>query len=75
MLLNLMLERQKKYDKYADQFQRVAETLSVLNRIKGSIDNIIPKMERLNVLLPPDEQLEPFSMKVAKQQTGSGQTG
>ena len=63
VLLNSMTERQRKFAKYAEQFQRVSETLSILNRIKGSIDNIIPKMERLNQILPESEQLESFSMK------------
>lgn len=71
MLFNLMVERQKKYAKHAEQFQRVTETVTVLNRVKGSIDNILPKMERLNQLLPPDEQLEPFQMKLNK----PGETG
>lgn len=63
MLLNLMLEKQKKYHKYAEQFQRVSETVTTLNKIKSSIDNIIPKMESLNELLPPEDRLEPFDFK------------
>lgn len=63
VLLNSMTERQRKFSKYAEQFQRVSETLSILNRVKGSIDNIIPKMKRLNQILPESEQLESFSMK------------
>uniref|UniRef100_A0A0L8I4U2 BLOC-1-related complex subunit 5 n=1 Tax=Octopus bimaculoides TaxID=37653 RepID=A0A0L8I4U2_OCTBM len=63
VLLNSLTDRQRKYAKYTEQFQRVSETLSILNRIKGSIDNIIPKMERLNQMLPETEQLEPFTMK------------
>ncbi|KAK3593873.1 hypothetical protein CHS0354_011478 [Potamilus streckersoni] len=63
MLMNLMTERQKKYAKYAEQFQRASETVSVLNRVKGTIDDIIPKMDRLNHMLPPEEQLEPFLIK------------
>ena len=63
MLLNLMSEKQKKYHKYAEQFQRVSETVTTLNKIKSSIDSIVPKMESLNQLLPPDDRLEPFDMK------------
>ncbi|XP_033739695.1 BLOC-1-related complex subunit 5-like [Pecten maximus] len=62
MLVKLMSDRQKKYHKYAEQFTRASETLTVLNRVKDSVDNIIPKMERLNQLLPEGEQLEPFSI-------------
>ena len=65
--MNTMTERQKKYAKYADQFQRTSETVSVLNRVKNSIDDIIPKMETLNRMLPPDERLEPFQMKERSQ--------
>ena len=63
MLMNMMSDKQKKYAKYAEQFQRASETVLVLKRIKESVDNIVPKMERLNNMLPPDERLEPFEMK------------
>lgn len=63
MLLNLMHERQKKYHKYMEQFHRVSETLSVLNRVKESVDSIVPKLNRLNSFLPPEEQLETFDIK------------
>lgn len=60
MLLNLMNEKQKKFHKYAEQFQRVSETVTTLNKIKNSMDNLIPKMESLNELLPPEDRLESF---------------
>lgn len=63
MLMNLMSDKQKKYAKYAEQFQRASETVLVLKRIKDSVDNIIPKMERLNNMLPQEERLEPFQIK------------
>lgn len=63
MLMNMMIDKQKKYAKYAEQFQRASETVLVLKRIKESVDNIVPKMERLNNMLPPEERLEPFEMK------------
>ena len=63
MIMNLMTDKQKKYAKYAEQFQRASETTQVLKRIRESVDSIIPKMERLNSMLPRDEQLEPFQMK------------
>ena len=61
--MNLMSDKQKKYAKYAEQFQRASETVLVLKRIKDSVDNIIPKMERLNNMLPQEERLEPFQIK------------
>ncbi|KAK3096679.1 hypothetical protein FSP39_002323 [Pinctada imbricata] len=66
MLLNLMQERQKKYHKYADQFQRVSETLSVLNKVKDSIDGIVPKIETLNEMLPSEHRLEPLELQDVK---------
>lgn len=66
-LMHVMSEKQKKYAKYAEQFQRTSETVTVLNRIKDTMNDIIPKMEALNRLLPPEEQLEPFQIKDAGQ--------
>ncbi|XP_062611523.1 uncharacterized protein LOC134273336 [Saccostrea cucullata] len=34
-LLGVMQDKQKKYNKHADQFQQISETLSILNRVKG----------------------------------------
>ena len=61
--MNTMTEKQKKYAKYAEQFQRTSETVLVLNRIRDTMNDIVPKMETLNKMLPPGEQLEPFQMK------------
>lgn len=36
---------------------------SMINKVKMNVEQAIPVMERLNSVLPPDEQLEPFSMK------------
>ncbi|XP_074643869.1 BLOC-1-related complex subunit 5-like isoform X2 [Tubulanus polymorphus] len=62
-LNNMLTERQKKYAKYAEQIQKVGEVSSVLTRVKMHVDELIPLMERLNSVLPPEEQLEPFVMK------------
>jgi len=61
--MNTMTEKQKRYAKYAEQFQRTQETVTVLNRIKDTMNDIVPKMDALNKLLPPGEQLEPFQMR------------
>ena len=66
MLMNLMTDKQKKYAKYAEQFQRASETVQVLKRIRESVDSIVPKMERLNNMLPREEQLEPFQIKESR---------
>jgi uncharacterized coiled-coil protein SlyX len=65
-LNNMITERQKKYAKYAEQIQKVQEVSTVLTRIKMNVDELIPLMERLNSVLPPDDQLEPFVMKPPK---------
>lgn len=62
-LMNIMTERQKRYAKYAEQFQRTSETVLVLNRVKDAISSIVPKIETLNRMLPADEQLEPLTIK------------
>lgn len=61
--MHTMSDKQKKYAKYAEQFQRTSETVTVLNRIKDTMNDIVPKMEALNRMLPPGEQLEPFQLK------------
>ncbi|XP_062614074.1 BLOC-1-related complex subunit 5-like [Saccostrea cucullata] len=61
--LGMMQDKQKKYNKHADQFQQISETLSILNRVKDSMQNLVPKMERLNQMLPPEDRLELLSLK------------
>ncbi|XP_064622930.1 BLOC-1-related complex subunit 5-like [Lineus longissimus] len=65
-LNSMITERQKKYAKYAEQIQKVQEVSSVLTRIKMNVDELVPLMERLNSVLPPDDQLEPFVMRPTK---------
>ncbi|XP_059145870.1 BLOC-1-related complex subunit 5-like [Physella acuta] len=63
VLMNTLTDRQKKYSKYVEQFGRVTETLTTLKKIQKSMEDIVPKMDMLNRLLPTSEQLEPFGTK------------
>ncbi len=36
---------------------------NVLNKVKMNVEQILPLMDRLNSVLPPEDQLETFSMK------------
>lgn len=61
-LYNNLTERQKKFAKYAEQIKKVGEMQTALNKVKMSVEQTLPVMERLNSVLPPSEQLEPLSM-------------
>lgn len=63
LLTNALNETQKKYGKYVEQFQRVTEMLNTLCKVKATMDDIIPRMERLNQMLPCSEQLEAFAVR------------
>ncbi|GFO27241.1 loss of heterozygosity 12 chromosomal region 1 protein homolog [Plakobranchus ocellatus] len=66
VLNNTLLERQKKYGKFVEQFGRVTETLSTLKKIQKAMDDIVPRMDILNSLLPESEQLESFSYRSSR---------
>ncbi|WAR09025.1 BORC5-like protein [Mya arenaria] len=51
-----------RYQEHLKQLSE-SETVTVLNRIKDTMNDIIPKMETLNKMLPADERMEPFQMK------------
>ncbi|KAK7107908.1 BLOC-1-related complex subunit 5-like [Littorina saxatilis] len=63
ILMGMLNDRQKKYHKYVEQFQRVTEMVTTLNKVKATMDDIVPCMDRLNQLLPASEQLETFSLR------------
>ncbi|KAL8573516.1 hypothetical protein ACOMHN_047787 [Nucella lapillus] len=63
VLMGKLNDRQKKFHKYVDQFQRVTEMVTTLNKVKATMDDIIPCMDRLNQILPPSEQLELFALR------------
>ena len=57
-----LTERQKKFAKYAEQIKKVGEMQTALIKVKMSVDQTLPIMERLNSVLPEEDQLEPFTM-------------
>lgn len=57
-----MSERQKKFVKYAEQFGKVQEISSNLQKCQAGLKDVIKDMEVLNNMLPPEERLEPFVM-------------
>lgn len=63
VLASTLNDRQKKYAKYVEQFQRVTEMVTTLQKVKTTMDDIIPRMDRLNQMLPGNEQLEPFELR------------
>lgn len=63
ILCGVLNDRQKKYSKYVEQFQRVTEMMNTLGKVKVIIDDIVPCMDRLNQILPSSEQLEPFTFR------------
>ncbi|CAH1779286.1 unnamed protein product [Owenia fusiformis] len=64
-LMTSIVERQKKFAKYAEQIQKIGEINIVLNKVKMNVEQTTALMERLNNVLPPEDKLEPFSMKPA----------
>lgn len=56
----ILMERQKKYARFAEQLNKLQEMTHVLIRVRSNADGLVQTMERLNSMLPEGEQLEPF---------------
>lgn len=61
--MSALLERRRKFDKHAEHIQKIADMSDLLRRIQKNVDDLLPLMDRMNSILPPEDQLEPFSMK------------
>ena len=62
-MYNNLTERRNRFAKYTEQIQKVNEITTTLTRIQTSLEQTIPIMDRLNSVLPLEEQLEPFTFK------------
>jgi hypothetical protein len=60
-LYSVLQDQQKRFAHYAEQIQKVTDVSTTLNRVHMTIEQTIPVMQRLNSILPADEQLEPFT--------------
>ncbi|ESO02221.1 hypothetical protein HELRODRAFT_65782, partial [Helobdella robusta] len=58
----VLIEKRNKFAKYTEQVQKVQEISSALKRIHSTLQNTIHTMNNLNSLLPPNEQLEVFTL-------------
>ncbi|XP_018305950.1 loss of heterozygosity 12 chromosomal region 1 protein homolog [Mycetomoellerius zeteki] len=58
--LNLTVDRQKKFAKFAEQINKVHELSRQLTRCHSLLNQTLESLETLNNLLPIEERLEPF---------------
>ena len=63
-LHDVLTDRQKKFAKYAEQLNKVQEMSSTLARLRSHADQLERQMDLLNSQLPPEQQLEPFRLRL-----------
>lgn len=59
-ILNLAVERQKKFGKFAEQLNKAQELSKQLTKCHSLLNQTLESLETLNNLLPIEERLEPF---------------
>ncbi|XP_011503127.1 PREDICTED: loss of heterozygosity 12 chromosomal region 1 protein homolog [Ceratosolen solmsi marchali] len=59
-ILNLAIERQKKFAEFAEQLNRVQDLSQQLTNCHTQLNQTLERLESLNNLLPLNERLEPF---------------
>ncbi|XP_018376518.1 PREDICTED: loss of heterozygosity 12 chromosomal region 1 protein homolog [Trachymyrmex cornetzi] len=59
-VLNLAVDRQKKFAKFTEQINKVHELSRQLTRCHSLLNQTLESLETLNNLLPIEERLEPF---------------
>lgn len=59
-VLNLAVDRQKRFARFAEQMNKVHELSRQLTRCHSLLNQTLESLETLNNLLPVEERLEPF---------------
>ncbi|XP_015590662.1 BLOC-1-related complex subunit 5 [Cephus cinctus] len=59
-ILNLAVERQKRFSKFAEQLNKVHELSRQLTKCHVQLNQTLESIETLNNLLPVEDRLEPF---------------
>ncbi|XP_011165270.1 BLOC-1-related complex subunit 5 [Solenopsis invicta] len=59
-VLNLAIDRQKRFARFAEQMNKVHELSRQLTRCHSLLNQTLESLETLNNLLPVEERLEPF---------------
>lgn len=59
-MLNLAVDRQKRFARFAEQLNKVHELSRQLTRCHSLLNQTLESLETLNNLLPVEERLEPF---------------
>lgn len=55
--------QQKMFARYAEQIQKICEISTLASRIQMTLDQTVPVMDRLNRILPAEDQLESLFIK------------
>jgi len=55
-------ERQRAHAKHAEHSRKLDEISASLTRLRVNLDNVLTRVDELNMLLPEHERLENFSL-------------
>ena len=62
-LYTTLTTQQKQFARYVEQMQKIGEVSTLSSRIQMTLDQTLPILERLNSILPVEEQLEVLVLK------------
>jgi len=62
-LYTTLTTQQKQVARYVEQMQKISEVSTLSSRIQMTLDQTVPILERLNSILPVEEQLETLVFK------------